>query len=403
MKNLFISLMLSSALVSAPALGADMHSTHPKEYPKLTGIYISGEVVEGDFKKFKELADAVPKTGSALVFLDGIGGLIAPALRIGEMIRKRQFGTAVLYGDTCVSSCAMMWLAGTIRQLVSGSKIGFHSVYTKDDHQVDSVGNAIVGAYLTNLGLSYAAVRFCTQAAPDGMTWLTKKDATELGIEVQESLPTAETLAELPKPYDADNLTTIEPDNPKDKPEVKPESKQTPDQKLRPVQAVEGWTGVSILAATSSTKPESMDAAHIAVTFSDPVRRNGRLENRASVEQDYTAFHNKWPYRRYSLEQGTIPTIVCERQGTNFVEPLNRAVRADEILCTSTVKLIYDVRNNQKQIQGKATTTITLLIPVDSDGYVVFGGQQEAKIVNYSENVTERHISENKKNPSIEN
>jgi hypothetical protein len=45
----------------------------------------------------------------------------------------------------------------------------------------------LVGAYLANLGLSYAAVRYITSAAPSEMQWLSFRDAIAYGISVQST------------------------------------------------------------------------------------------------------------------------------------------------------------------------------------------------------------------------
>jgi hypothetical protein len=49
-------------------------------------------------------------------------------------------------------------------------------------------GNALVGAYLSRLGLSDRAILYIEQASPDTMTWLTPGDAQDVGIAV-DTLP----------------------------------------------------------------------------------------------------------------------------------------------------------------------------------------------------------------------
>jgi hypothetical protein len=46
------------------------------------------------------------------------------------------------------------------------------------------MGNAILGSYLTRLGLSYSAIAYATQARPNEMKWLTADDAKRVGIPV---------------------------------------------------------------------------------------------------------------------------------------------------------------------------------------------------------------------------
>jgi hypothetical protein len=49
---------------------------------------------------------------------------------------------------------------------------------------VTSAGNALVGAYLNEIGLPSDAVVYITTAAPDSIIWLSKFDAEKMGIEV---------------------------------------------------------------------------------------------------------------------------------------------------------------------------------------------------------------------------
>jgi len=44
-------------------------------------------------------------------------------------------------------------------------------------------GNAMVGAYLNRLGLSYAAIRYLTSAPPDSIRWLDCKALDDYSIE----------------------------------------------------------------------------------------------------------------------------------------------------------------------------------------------------------------------------
>ena len=110
---------------------------------------------------------------------------------MGKAIRLLGFTTSVSNGETCASACALAWLGGSQRHLTQDSRVGFHAAYLeKDGRTVESgVANALVGAYVTSLGLSSKAVVFVAAAPPDKMQWLTPKDRTELGIEFTQSLP----------------------------------------------------------------------------------------------------------------------------------------------------------------------------------------------------------------------
>src|SRR5215510_13080895 len=126
-----------------------------------------------------------------------------------EPVRLKSFATAVLDGLRCASSCAFAWLGGSPRFMEGGAQIGFHAAYIERSGRASEsgVGNALVGSYLTQIGLSENAVVYITQAAPSQMTWLTLPDAKQIGIEV---LPLdQQTPATKPMP----RVTSREPSN----------------------------------------------------------------------------------------------------------------------------------------------------------------------------------------------
>jgi hypothetical protein len=100
-------------------------------------------------------------------------------------------GTDNMY---CAYACALAWLAGRVRLMSATARVGFHAVYTSEDGEtrVSSAGNAIVGAYLNQLGLPMPAIIYITGAPPDGMQWLSFADAQQVGIEVKRLNLTAD-------------------------------------------------------------------------------------------------------------------------------------------------------------------------------------------------------------------
>lgn len=175
-----ISFVLSIAL--QPAYSADITKTQGKNR-QLDLILISGEIVKGDAEKFKKIAF---NSDRAIVIFDSPGGLILPAMEIGRAIRLKSFSTAVIDSE-CASACAIAWLAGQPRMMNKASSIGFHAVYFEDDDGKKApaaVGNALVGSYLTGLGLSDRLVAYVTAAGPNEMRWLNKASAEKIGLPV---------------------------------------------------------------------------------------------------------------------------------------------------------------------------------------------------------------------------
>lgn len=174
-------LLLSASLAS----GADIEVTDlPGSDRKL--ITISGRIDPDDGDKFKQKAGFVQK---AVVAFKSDGGSLVAGLEIGTTIRLKNYWTAVLNGADCASACAFAWLGGTQRFMGTGSRVGFHAAYRMQDGKASEsgVGNALVGAYLANLGMSNSAVVYITQSAPTEITWLTPQAAEKLGIEVSHS------------------------------------------------------------------------------------------------------------------------------------------------------------------------------------------------------------------------
>jgi len=66
------------------------------------------------------------------------------------------------------------------------SLIGFHAAFKVDNGSIveTGLGNAVVGAYLTTLGLPLSAVIYISKASPNEITWLNLEDAKQVGIDV---------------------------------------------------------------------------------------------------------------------------------------------------------------------------------------------------------------------------
>jgi hypothetical protein len=170
-------------LLAPPAASAAEISSHLTDEGNAV-IEISGEIVTGDARRFK--AEAAKYDG-AVVVLESEGGKTLEAIEIGEALRLKGFSTLVFNGDQCVSSCGLIWLAGTPRGLSRSARVGFHAAYVDEGgRSVESgVGNAIVGRYFTLLNLPLTAIVFATAASPDTVNWLTAGNSDELGVSAQ--------------------------------------------------------------------------------------------------------------------------------------------------------------------------------------------------------------------------
>jgi hypothetical protein len=150
-----------------------------------TLIAIEGELDLADIESFRIHTESMP-VGRATVEFSGKGGSLLAGIRIGTLIRAKKFITMVPDGAQCASACALAWLGGTRRLIGEYSSVGFHTAYiVKTGGLTESgPGNAILGAYLNQLGLSERAILYITHAAPTSMQWMSMDEAAEFGITV---------------------------------------------------------------------------------------------------------------------------------------------------------------------------------------------------------------------------
>jgi hypothetical protein len=145
---------------------------------------VEGALVFGDEKEF---ARRVSSYSDGVVVLNSNGGNMFAGVEIGRIIREKGFKTEVPVGGRCASACALAWLGGQPRFMTHNGQIGFHAAFIRDQgvERETGAGNAIVGAYLRDIGLSMNAIIFVTGAPPHGMRWLTFEDAADYNIPVR--------------------------------------------------------------------------------------------------------------------------------------------------------------------------------------------------------------------------
>jgi hypothetical protein len=165
-------------------------------------IFLQGVILEGDQATFRKMAAASDK---AIVVLDSEGGAVTAALEIGRAIRLRGFATAVAPQRLCASACALTWLAGTPRLIGNSSKLGFHAAYRVIDGKAaeSGVGNALVGAYLNQLGLPDPTIIYVTSAPPEGIEWLSLDKAKSVGISYETLDETAQPRVSITSPKES--------------------------------------------------------------------------------------------------------------------------------------------------------------------------------------------------------
>jgi hypothetical protein len=183
--GLGIALLLMGplSLWSTSGLAANISLAPLDGDPAHAIVAVEGDLEVGDDILFRA---QVGRLTEAVVRFNSDGGNLLAGIAIGKIIRLNSFTTVVLDGQRCASACALAWLGGIPSFMGKDAHIGFHAAYIIEAGRATEtgVGNALVGSYLNWMGLSERAVIYITQAAPAKMTWLTLRDAEQIGIEV---------------------------------------------------------------------------------------------------------------------------------------------------------------------------------------------------------------------------
>lgn len=269
--------------ICAQSNAAEIH-VDPIDGTNTKFVAIMGTLEFNDAEVFRSKTNSISK---AVVAFKSDGGNLLAGLQIGEIIRLRNFATFVPDGFRCASACALAWLGGTKRYMGTNARIGFHAAYTDDagGPNETSVGNALVGAYLTRIGLPYSAVVYITKASPTSMTWLTLSDAESRGIEVATlSLPKDSSPEPSKQPNDS-NLTLEE----------------------RSINFVSGLFFLWSL-------PNASALPILDGMYSDEVLYFGNIKSKNEVTTEKRKFAQRWPDRKYQLQRDTA-SVQCESTG----------------------------------------------------------------------------------------
>ena len=186
------AMVIGLSAISAATAAEIKLQTYPaaEGSDEVSFIEIKGKIKQGDADSFDVEANKVPtKPHPVYVLLSGPGGVLLDSLHIGTAIHRKGWYTSVPVKKECDSSCAYIWLAGVSRAADVSSRIGFHAVYDVNTKREMGSGNAILGAYLTIMGVSLPAISYLTSAGAFKITYLTAEAAEKYDIAVVGSLP----------------------------------------------------------------------------------------------------------------------------------------------------------------------------------------------------------------------
>ena len=280
--------------------------------------------LEGDIEldDVAQLWSKVASLSKATVAFRSEGGSLLAGIRIGTLIRESGFATLVPDGAWCASACAVAWLGGVHRLLGTGSKVGFHAAYVLKGHKAteSGPGNAVLGAYLYQLGLSEDAIVYVTQADPSSMRWLSLEQAAQYGIDVALA-PGA--------------IASASP--------ASPVVTQEPQEDLQ-----QRATDFVLALASRWSSPNDEAFRSFDALYADKVRYRGKVTLRQDVVLDKRHFAERWPERTYRIRPDSIAVTCAKESETCSVRGImNRSLANGAAKTTSR-----DVTSFDYQIAG---------------------------------------------------
>jgi len=295
-------------------------------------VLLQGDIELDDIAQFWARAATLSK---ATIAFRSDGGSLLAGIRIGALIRERGFITLVPDDARCASACAIAWLGGLQRLMGNGSKVGFHAAYVLKGHKpVESgPGNAVLGAYLFQLGLSEASIVYITQADPSSLNWLSLEQAAQHGIDVS------------PAPEEIHSATLASP--------VVSAALTSPVVKERPENDLEQRATDFIVAwASRWSSPNEEAFRSLNELYAEAVRYHGKSIPRQEVLIQKQDFAERWPERSYTLRPDSLSVTCVKGAETCSVKGI-----MNRLLVSGTAKtMARDVTSFEYRIAGLGET-----------------------------------------------
>jgi len=215
--------------------------------------------------------------------------------------------------------------------------VGFHAAYIEEAGRASEsgVGNALVGSYLTQIGLSETAVVYITQAAPTELTLLTLPDAEKIGIEV---LPFEET----PATKIAPPVTSREASN----------------------EEISGRARLFVKEINSRFSRTNV-AEWLGPLYADEVNFNGKLISRGEVVTLHRRFNERWPERSYSIQDKSMNAVCGERAG------FAKSVPQLPVECIVTVTMEWAHRSLARNAASSGLGSVTYVLQASGNTFVI--------------------------------
>lgn len=171
-----LSMVLSALLFlgsAAPGSAAKQSRTSNREQVILV---ISGVIGPGAYREFRR---AISRAKPDYILLEGPGGMLGEALRIGQEVRRRGLSTLVAANGQCASACAVVFLSGRTRYVGRNAAVGLHAASDRRG-RVNAEATAMMSDYLGSVGVPRNIRRRMANTSPSEIRWLTRAEQKAL-------------------------------------------------------------------------------------------------------------------------------------------------------------------------------------------------------------------------------
>jgi len=321
-------------------------------------VFVTGELAYGDDVRFRAALNGIDR---GIVGLHSPGGNLDAGIEIGKAIRFRGLDTAVGPGSVCFSACALAWLAGHQRYLAPDAYVGFHAASIEKNGTLEEtgMGNARVGAYLTNLGLSEQAVIEFTLPPPDQLKFLTGEMITRLNLNVTI----------LTRSSRSDAGSTAMPQA--------PTAFATPPGQP----SLHERAGQVVLALFEAPKKSGKQdyLRFLTGIYAETVDHFGKRKNRQEILAEADAYANRWPDQTITVKAAPLVTCssnTCQVRGDAYFDARSAARNAH---ATGSFRYEIFVRDSGGRVQIVSQTSEVLnrsTVPLDRTNSLVWDIQK---------------------------
>jgi hypothetical protein len=170
-------LAVASVAMPSPAESASTRRSGGSDGDQIV-LVMTGVIGPGSYRQFRR---AVARSKPDLIVLEGPGGILGEAIRIGGEIRRRGLTTLVDANSSCASACAVVFLSGRTKYMGRGAYVGLHSASYMDG-RADAEATSVMASYLSGVGVPRSILRRMARTAPDDISWLTRAEQRALRI-----------------------------------------------------------------------------------------------------------------------------------------------------------------------------------------------------------------------------